>query len=130
MAIPNDGMHTFQGSDLAGSTLRITAGHDDTCPGIGALHPAEERTCGAISLLGNTACVHNNHVRRRAAGGSQAAPTQLRVDGFSIGAACATSEVLNVVSCHVVSLSSAEAVFRGELSERDPVLSALAALLS
>lgn len=127
MAIANNCVHPFQGSQFQRSPLRITASHYNTRLGILTLYAAEKRACRAVRLLGDTAGVHDHHVGRRLVSGCQAALAQFRIDGFSIGAARPASEVLNVVSCcHPVSLSTAEAVFR----ESVPFQSALSAFES
>src|ERR1700733_1230438 len=105
MAVADDRVHTGQGSDFLRRALSITTGDQDACRWILAMDFAQKGAGGAIRVRGHTASVGNDYIGVGWAGsGTQAAVAQLGAYDFAVRLAGPTSEVLNVVFCHVASL--------------------------
>jgi hypothetical protein len=94
-----------QRRDLLGRPLSVATGDKDARGGVFAVHSAHEGTGGAIRLRGHTAGVGDDHIGPAGAQSrGQPAMAQLGAYDFAIRPAGSTSEVLNVVFCHVASL--------------------------
>jgi hypothetical protein len=105
MAVADYGMHSGQRRQFLRRALRITPCDQDARGGIFPVHFAQERARSAVRLRGHATGVGHNHVSLGGASSrGQAAMAQIGTDDFAISAAGPTSEVLNVVFCHVVSL--------------------------
>ena len=122
MAIADDSVHALERGDLSRRALRVTARHHDRSRWVLAPHPAEKGAGRALGLSGHAAGIDHHHIRRRGSAGSdKTAMAQLSVNGFTIGPICAASEVLNVIFCHVVSLSMATARDKAALRPKVPI---------
>ncbi len=105
MAVADHGVDAGQRGHLLRRPLRITAGDQDARSGIFPVHSAQEGAGGAVRLRGHTAGVGDDHVGLAGTGSrGQAAMAQLGAYDFAVRPAGPTSEVLNVVFCHVASL--------------------------
>jgi hypothetical protein len=116
MAIADHGMNTGQRGELLRRPLGITSGDQDARGGIFAVHSAQEGAGSAIGLGGYAAGVGDDHIGSAGARSrGQAAMAQLGADDFPVRPAGSTSEVLNVVFCHVASLINEQMPLKGTL---------------
>jgi hypothetical protein len=105
MTVADDRVHTGQYSNLLRGALGIAAGDEDACGWIFAMDFAQKGARSAIRVRGHTASVGNDYIGLGGVGsGVQAAPAQIGAYAFAVRPAGPTSEVLNVVFCHVASL--------------------------
>ena len=105
MAVADHGVDAGQRGHLLRRPLRITAGDQDARSGIFAVRAAQEGAGGAVRLRRHTAGVGYDDVGLAKTGSrGQPAMAQLSAYDFAVRPAGATSEVLNVVFCHVASL--------------------------
>jgi hypothetical protein len=107
MTVADHGMHSGQRRQFLRRALCITSCDQDARGGVFPVHFAQERARSAVGLRGHAAGVGHNHV---SLGGGlsrgQAPIAQIGADDFAVCPASPTSEVLNVIFCHVVSLTN------------------------
>ena len=96
MAVADDSSDTGERCQFLGGALGVAAGGNDPCSGIETVGTADEGASLAVSLGGDAAGIHDNHIcfRRVAFGCSSRA--QGGGYGFAIGAGGATAEILDV----------------------------------
>jgi hypothetical protein len=105
MTVADHRVHAGQGGDLLRCTLRVTTGDQDARRWIFPVDFAQKGAGGAIRLRGDTTGVGDDYIGPAGTGSrAQAAVAQLGAYDFAVRAAGPTSEVLNVVFCHVASL--------------------------
>jgi hypothetical protein len=105
MTVADHRVHAGQGGDLLRCALSVTTGDQDACGWIFPMDSAQKGAGSAIRLRGHTASVGDDDIGPGGAGSrAQAAVAQLGAYDFAVRPAGPTSEVLNVVFCHVASL--------------------------
>ena len=105
MAVADHRVNAGQCGDLLRRPLRVTSGDQDARGGILPVRAAQEGAGCAVRLRSHTAGVGDDHIGLVGAQSwGEAAMAQFSTYDFAVRPAGATSEVLNVVFCHVASL--------------------------
>ena len=105
MTVADHGRDPGQRGDLLRRPLSVTPRNQDARGRILPVHSAQESAGGAVRLRGHTAGVGDDHVCLAGIDcRGQAGMSQLGANDFAVRPAGPTSEVLNVVFCHVASV--------------------------
>src|SRR5574341_1809162 len=101
MRVADDPAHAFQRGQFLWSALRITAGGDELCPGIGLVDCSKGLSRLRIGRSGDGASVHNHDVSHLArARAKETASEELKLDRRGIGLGGPAAEIHNVKRSH------------------------------
>src|SRR3984957_6217342 len=126
MAVADHGLNTGQGSNLLRRALGVTSGNQDAGARILPVYAAQVGPGGAVCLRSHRTSIDNDYLgafstRSRA----QPVIPQLGANDLSVSPAGTASEVLDMVSCHIVQSSQSKDIAQtqvnsGRISRRRP----------
>jgi hypothetical protein len=103
MAVADNGVHSFEPRQFLGRALRVAASDNNPGQRIQTAHPANEGASGSVGLCRNTARVQHHELGRiEGCRWSKTLVAQPGGNCLSIRAAGPATEILNVVSFHII----------------------------
>ncbi len=109
MAVSDDRTHAFDRSYFFRRALCVASGNKNPRLWVSAMHAADEGARFAVGLFGHAAGVHDHNAGGgKITSGTEPLMAQIGGNGLSIRAACAAPEVLDVISFHMLSVTTGQ----------------------